>query len=97
MQIFQKVKSGGMSICVSCAYRKVCKGIDNQPCVECNRFFNEDKHPQTNADRIRALSDEELANVLTDYSNNGGWITEAGRQICYERIIEWLQQRVEGD
>lgn len=50
----------------------------------------------TNADRIRAMSDEELANILTNYSNNGGWITETGRQICYERIIEWLQQPAEG-
>lgn len=51
----------------------------------------------TNADRIRGMSDEELANILTYYSNNGGWITETGRQICYERIIEWLQQPAEGD
>ena len=51
--------------------------------------------PQTNADRIRAMSDEELANVLTNWSNNGGWVTEIGRQICYERIIEWLKQTAE--
>ena len=49
----------------------------------------------TNADRIRAMSDEELANVLTDFSNNGGWVTETGREICYERHIEWLKQPVE--
>lgn len=49
----------------------------------------------TNGDRIRAMSDEELANVLTNYSNNGGWVTETGRQICYERIIEWLKQPAE--
>lgn len=64
MLIFQKVKNGGMSICVNCSHRKVCKGIDNQPCVECNQFFNEDKQPQTNADRIRAMSDEELAELF---------------------------------
>ena len=50
--------------------------------------------PQTNADRIRAMSDEELANVLTDYSNSG-WVTEIGREICFERIYEWLQQTAE--
>lgn len=61
MQIFQKVKNGGMSICVSCAHRKVCRGIENQPCVECNQFQNEDKNLQTNADRIRAMIDAEQA------------------------------------
>lgn len=53
------------------------------------------RRPQTNGDRIRAMTDEELANILTNYSNNGGWITETGRQICYERIIYWLQQPAE--
>ena len=51
--------------------------------------------PMTNADRIRAMSDEELANLLTDHSNNGGWVTETGRELCYERIIEWLKQPAE--
>ena len=46
----------------------------------------------TNADKIRAMSDEELANLLTDFSNNGGWITEIGREICYKRITDWLKQ-----
>ena len=50
----------------------------------------------TNADRIRAMSDEELANLLTDFSNNGGWVTEIGREICYKRITDWLQQPCEG-
>lgn len=51
----------------------------------------------TNADRIRAMSNEELANLLTDYSNNGGWVTEIGRKICYERIFKWLQYPAEED
>ena len=51
--------------------------------------------PKTNADRIRAMSDEELANVFTDYSNNSRWVTEIGREICFERIYEWLQQTAE--
>ena len=49
----------------------------------------------TNADRIRSMSDEELANMLTDFSNNGGWVTETGREICYERHLEWLKQPAE--
>ena len=50
---------------------------------------------KTNADRIRAMSDEELANLLTDFSNNGGWVTEIGRKVCYKTIADWLQQPAE--
>ena len=50
---------------------------------------------KTNADKIRAMSDEELANLLTDFSNNGGWVTEIGREICYKRITDWLKQPAE--
>lgn len=74
-------------------------------CGECDRRWHCVIEPEkcdnlsepvlTNADKIRAMSDDELANILTDYSNNGGWITETGRQICYERIIYWLQQPAE--
>ena len=52
--------------------------------------------PATNADKIRAMSDEKLANLLTDFSNNGGWVTEIGREICYKRITDWLKQPCEG-
>ena len=50
----------------------------------------------SNADKIRAMSDDELANLLTDFSNNGGWVTEIGREICYKRITDWLKQPCEG-
>ena len=38
---------------------------------------------KTNADRIRTMGDEELANFLTDFSNNGGQTTEIGRKSCH--------------
>ena len=70
--------------------------------TECGRSREEVKlciwyMPMTNADRIRAMTDEELANMLTDFLNNGGWVTEAGREICYELHIAWLQQPAEGE
>lgn len=46
---------------------------------------------KTNADRIRALSDEDLANFLTGFS----WLTEIGRKFCYSTIADWLQQSAE--
>lgn len=69
------------------AYRHKCFTEDLCKCHE----------PMTNADRIRAMSDEEVADLLTSYSNNGGWVTETGRQICYERIIDWLKQPAKED
>ena len=51
--------------------------------------------PMRNADKIRAMSDEELTNLLTDFSNNGGWVTEIGREVCYKRITDWLHQPAE--
>ena len=68
-----------------------CNRFDS-PCIKKNcRFFG----VETNADRIRAMSDEELADMLTDFSNNGGWVTETGREICYEQHIDWLKQPAE--
>lgn len=64
----------------ACAARRSTYGIYDDPEII------------TNADRIRAMSDEELANLLTDFSNNAGWASETGRQICYEQNQQWLQQ-----
>ena len=46
--------------------------------------------PQTNADCIRAMSDEELADLLT--SANKGAITDICRKMHYEYNLEWLKQ-----
>ncbi len=91
--------------CANCGNGKWRDGVtaitDN--CIEC-KYVNKDgklwlsnwkPKVSSNADRIRAMNDEELANMLTDFSNNGGWVTEIGREICYERHIEWLKQPAE--
>ena len=49
--------------------------------------------PKTNADRIRAMSDEELANFLMDVASRGGIQTESG--IARWTLIDWLKQGVE--
>ena len=43
---------------------------------------------KTNADRIRALSDEDLANFLIGWSQ----LIENGSKVCYKTIAEWLKQ-----
>ena len=46
--------------------------------------------PYTNADRIRAMSDEELAMLLYEIGYDGGWG-------ALEGTLEWLQQPCGGD
>ena len=50
---------------------------------------------KTNADCIRAMSDEELANLLTGFANNGVWATEIERKVFCKIIADWLQQPAE--
>lgn len=49
--------------------------------------------PQTNADRIRAMSDEELADILTAAAG-GSFVTETRRRLCYEKYLDFLKQPV---
>ena len=44
----------------------------------------------TNADRIRAMSDEEMAKRLYEIGYDGGWFTPEG-------TLEWLQKPAEGE
>lgn len=66
-------------------------------------FISPDTKPKTNADRIRAMSDEELAEVF-----EGGFHCEAcsegskGRKNecdlkCEEHCLQWLKQPAEGE
>ena len=52
-------------------------------CYGCNAFRN-----PTNADRIRSMSDEELAMCLYEIGYEGGWGAPEG-------TLEWLQQPAE--
>ena len=36
--IQQRLRADAESICFKCFHRKVCRAIDNQPCIECNQF-----------------------------------------------------------
>jgi hypothetical protein len=94
-----------MKACVGCVYEydwaepltavpegcKGCKMVNGKP-------TNYISKPQTNADRIRAMSDEELADFLRldgchkikgDNRICNGW--------CDECVLEWLKQPAEED
>ena len=56
--------------------------------------------PMTNADRIRAMSDEELAEFLWDFNLadvSTGKMGEFGPHMFRYRLKEWLQQPAEDD
>lgn len=62
-------------------------------------FLRDKKKPQTNADRIRSMTDEELANMLDEVVMNGIMALDKNYPCndCVEKIncdicfLEWLQ------
>ena len=72
-----------------CPVKNLCCGDETAYFMEgseCDKFNQKIlAPPPTNADRIRAMSDEELAMCLYEIGYDGGWFTPKG-------ILEWLQQ-----
>ena len=83
-----------MSDCKKCFHACVCKKrpmIDGATIVNC-RFFITDE-PQTNADRIRAMSDEELAHELALVASwNRSEFAKAKKNGLETFMMNWLQQ-----
>ena len=82
-------KNGRCGLKGSYAYRHGCFGEDMCRCRE----------PMTNADRIRAMSDEELAELIdreTDSCAPTGDCEKMSRD-CKDCWLEWLQQPAEED
>ena len=62
------------------------------------KHLEEQEKPQTNADRIRAMSDEELAELLLEceivgYNDSTIAMAKNGERMD---MLEWLQQPAEG-
>lgn len=59
--------------------------------------------PKTNADRIRAMSDEELAQFIWDRdidivekaSVAGQFTFTVDREECFKNVLDWLKKEVE--
>ena len=84
--------------CGECERRYFCE-IDPDKCNEWP-----DPVPQTNADRIRAMSDEELANWLDYMYGRCDWCDtnkvgtdDCSDIACTDCIFEWLKQPAEVD
>ena len=69
----------------------------------------EDRGKRTNADKIRAMTDAELANWITRHTECEDWqcpvfysckaaleIDEYDNPLCADMILNWLRQEVEG-
>ena len=71
---------------------------DGRPCIFSKECFDpEEQKPKTNADRIRAMSDDELAEIIssnayTGACNDFGIPHENCGGNCRECVSKWLQQ-----
>ena len=81
---------------------EICKGF-----VDMRGRFHEHKEepftpPLTNADRIRRMSDEELAKFIATPSQcevrpERDGFRECGNDLCLQYLLKWLQQPCEGE
>ena len=76
-----------------------CKHLGNMaswPCEDCLQGDRYERKPTTNADHIRAMSDEELAKWCNDYNFNCPPV-ECKENGCEKCWLDWLKQEVESD
>lgn len=77
--------------CLNCKFIKE-EDFDD-PCYMCEGFNHwEQKPKQTNADRIRAMSDEELAKELERIDDTA---CAFNRPRTYEGWLDWLKKEVD--
>lgn len=97
--------------CKGCAY--VSRGEHEVPCVKCAQNASGNYKRMTNADRIRSMSDDELAELLYSIQNledkvkfcknkiECDNILDSGKEIpdnmCKQCLVDWLQSEVEVD
>lgn len=58
------------------------------------------EHPLTNADRIRSMTDKELADFLCDISGGESCTYCVANDLCHNGhngMIEWLKEEAKGD
>ena len=92
-----------MSVCENCkgsGWQKVKEGVDEfgnqfEESIMCPKCYGTGNTPASNADRIRAMTDEELAKHFSTMicDINEGVEYHAAPKIW----LEWLQQPAEGD
>ena len=80
--------------CKGCAY--VSRGEYEIPCIKCAQNASDNYKRMTNADRIRAMSDEELADFLCKVKSDYQWLDhEFPSEEESGEWVKWLQSEVE--
>lgn len=83
---------GGIDDIHTCNCQHNSNSRDNDPCCRCDSR-------KTNADRIRSMSDEELADVLFDSCLEVMELEECTNTdncvVCKRCVLEWLQSEAE--
>ena len=64
-----------------------------QAVLTLEKYF--DKKPMTNADRIRAMTDEELAETLSSFRCPQKWCFPKDGKNCKSCWLDWLKQEAE--
>ena len=86
-------------VCCS-EFKQIDVSVKKYPCSKCDSVTNDLFEPkkQTNADRIRSFSDEEMAmNMMCPNENGLGEIEcdKSDNCNCYACILKWLQSELE--
>lgn len=83
--------------CVGCKYEH--ESADSKYCLGCKQNAIDKYAPMTNADRIRSMTDEELAEKLI-HKQNGKWICSdmeifLTKEVAIVHELHWLQSEAE--
>lgn len=91
-----------MRACHNCLHWDVCSVREDD--IACGIYKQKEKRnvkPQTNADRIRAMTDDELNDLFHDIYDSGAYDAVSygcGHQTnSFEWTMDWLQQPAEGE
>lgn len=87
---YNKLAELNGSINSTCNCQHNSNSRDNEPCCRCDSR-------QTNADRIRNMSDEELADILFDNCFEVMHTDRCPVGTCKKCILEWLQSEVKAE
>ena len=85
--------------CTDCRYQE---NMCEWPCNDCVKGDKWEEKPFTNADRIRAMTDEELATYLIvdiecEVARRAGWRIPMNERIeMVDKTLDWLKQEAEG-
>jgi len=83
-------------ICDTCGFKEQCKSHEPSSACMIVALQAAAYQKKTNADRIREMTDEELATLIDEaylhYCNSR--ITGCGKNRCYDCCLNWLKEEV---